>query len=105
MTDAPASLHSAIDAATRPNLPQLAKGGDAARMRQAAEEYEAVFISQMLQPMFAGIRTDGPFGGGQGEAIYRSMMLSEYGKAIAARGGVGLADHVLQSLLKAQEVP
>lgn len=105
MSDLPASFHSAAQAASRPKLPHAMKSADPARMRQAAEEYEAVFISQMLQPMFEGIKTDGPFGGGHAEGIYRSMMVSEYGKAMTQRGGVGLADALMQSLLKTQEVP
>ena len=53
--------------------------------------------------MFDGISTDGPFGGGQGEAMFRSLMLDEYGKQIAAQGGIGLADAVTRELLKTQE--
>lgn len=105
MSDLPASFHNAVAAASRPKLPHAMRSADPAQMRKAAEEYEAVFISQMLQPMFEGIRTDGPFGGGHAEGIYRGMMVSEYGKAMAKRGGVGLADALVQSLLKTQEVP
>ena len=34
--------------------------------------------------MFSGIQTDGLTGGGQGEEMFRSMMINEYGKAIEA---------------------
>jgi Rod binding domain-containing protein len=54
--------------------------------------------------MFDGIKTDPRFGGGEAEGIYRSMMVSEYGKAMAKRGGIGLADALTQSLLRTQEV-
>ena len=104
MSDLPGSFHAAMDAAARPNLPRVVKPGDAAKLKATAEEYEAVFIAQMLQPMFEGIKTDSRFGGGQAEAIYRGMMVSEYGKAMAKRGGIGLADALTQSLLKTQEV-
>jgi Rod binding domain-containing protein len=104
MSDAPASFHTAIDAAARPNLPRTVKPGDAAKLKATVEEYEAVFIAQMLQPMFDGIKTDQRFGGGQAEGIYRSMMVSEYGKTMAKRGGLGLADALTQSLLRTQEV-
>ena len=52
--------------------------------RKAAKEFESVFISQFLGSMFSGIPTDGPFGGGQGEEMFRSLMIDEYGKAIEA---------------------
>jgi Rod binding domain-containing protein len=73
------------------------------KAREAAQEFEAVFISQMLKPMFEGMESDGPFGGGQAEAINRSMMVEEYGKQIAKSGGVGLADNVMAEILKMQE--
>jgi Rod binding domain-containing protein len=72
--------------------------------KRAAEEFEAQFLAQMLEHMFAGVGTDGPFGGGQAEEIYRSFLLQEYGKVIAKAGGVGLADTVKREILRAQEV-
>ena len=73
------------------------------KIQEKAEEFEAVFLATMLGPMFEGIETDGPFGGGHGEEVFRSLMLQEYGKVMAKRGGIGLADHIMQSMLAAQE--
>jgi len=53
--------------------------------------------------MFSGIKTEGMFGGGQGEKVYRSMMMQEYGKTLAANGGLGIADTVYKSILQLQE--
>ena len=78
--------------------------GDVEAARTAAEEFEAVFVSQMLEHMFAGIRTDGPFGGGRGEEIFRSMMLTEYGQMISGSGGVGIAEQVMAEILRLQDV-
>ena len=74
-----------------------------AAAKNAAQPFEGVFLSQFLGEMFDGISTDGPFGGGQGEAMFRSLMLDEYGKQIAAQGGIGIADAVTRELLKSQE--
>jgi Rod binding domain-containing protein len=74
-----------------------------ARAQKAGKEFEGVFITQMLGQMFSGISTDGPFGGGQGESMFRSLMLDEYGKQISAQGGIGLASNVTAQLLKHQE--
>jgi peptidoglycan hydrolase FlgJ len=68
-----------------------------------AKEFESVFISQFLGSMFSGISTDGPFGGGEGEQMFRSMMIDQYGQAIEKRGGFGLAQSVTHELLKHQE--
>jgi len=83
------------------NAPTPTKDADAAK--KAAEEFEAVFIAQFLGSMFQGIQTDGPFGGGPGEEIFRSLMLDQYGRRIASHGGFGLADSVKRQLLLVQE--
>jgi len=76
---------------------------DPAKAKAAASEFESVFLSQFLGSMFEGISTDPPFGGGQGEAIFRSLMIDEYAKQMTAQGGIGLADSVTRQLLKGQE--
>ena len=77
--------------------------GNATAATKAAKEFESVFISQFLGSMFSGISTDGPFGGGEGEEMFRSMMVNEYGKSMETRGGFGLANAVTKQLLKHQE--
>ena len=76
---------------------------DAAKADWAAKEYESVFISQFLGSMFSGIKSDGITGGGQGEEMFRSLMINEYGKAFEQRGGFGLAAQMKTQLLKHQE--
>jgi Rod binding domain-containing protein len=77
--------------------------GDVVAATKAAKDFESVFISQFLGSMFSGISTDGPFGGGEGEEMFRSMMVNEYGKSMQARGGFGLAAAVTKQLLSHQE--
>ncbi len=72
-------------------------------MKKVAEDFEAFFLSQSLQPMFANIKAEEPFGGGTGDDIWRSLQIDEYGKAIARSGGIGIADQVMKQLLQAQE--
>ena len=77
------------------------------KLRQAketAEQFEAVFLSQMLTHMFSGIKADKLFGGGSAEETYRTLMVQEYGKILAKAGGVGIADAVLKEILTLQEV-
>ena len=72
--------------------------------RKVAEDFEAVFLSQMLQPMFQNIEAAEPFGGSASEKMWRTMQVDEYGKALARSGGVGIADAVFREILKAQEL-
>ncbi len=73
------------------------------KARETAEDFEAVFIAQMLEPMFQGIKTDGPFGGGHSEAMFRSMQNEQVAKEIARSGGIGIADAIYRQILELQE--
>ncbi len=74
-----------------------------AEIEEAAKEFEAVFMAEMLKPMFAGMSPDPTFGGGHAEEIFQGMMLQEYGNVMAEKGGVGLAKHVKAELIRIQE--
>lgn len=77
---------------------------DMAKIDKAAEDFEAVFINEFLGTMFEGIKTAGPFGGGAGEGIFRSLMLDQYSKTIAGNGGIGLSAAVKREILHMQEM-
>jgi Rod binding domain-containing protein len=72
-------------------------------LRKAAVDFEAVFLTEMLKPMFEGTEAEEPFGGGNSEDIWRSLQVGEFGKAIAQSGGIGLAPVVFRELLQIQE--
>ncbi len=72
-------------------------------MGKVAREFEAVFISEMMRPMFEGLEVDPMFGGGRGEEVFKGMLIDEYGKGMARAGGIGLADHIKQQLIHLQE--
>jgi peptidoglycan hydrolase FlgJ len=69
----------------------------------AARDFEAMFLSQMLSPVFDGLQTDNPFGGGFGEEMYGTFLVEEIGKAAARGRGLGIADAVRREMLRAQE--
>ena len=97
-------LQTAMTVAKSAEVRPPRQTNDPVAAKRTAQEFEGVFLSQFLGEMFDGISADGPFGGGQGEMMFRSLMLDEYGKQIAAQGGIGLADAVTRELLKTQEV-
>ncbi|GGF39017.1 hypothetical protein GCM10011611_51720 [Aliidongia dinghuensis] len=78
-------------------------GAQAAAIDKTAKDYEAGFVSAMLESMFAGIKTDKLFGGGSAEGMYRSLLNQEYGKAVAAHGSLGIADAIKREMLHLQE--
>lgn len=71
-------------------------------IRKVAEDFEASFLQAMLQPMFNALSTDGPTGGGQGEAAFKSFMVDAMTRQMARAGGVGLADSVMRQMLQMQ---
>jgi Rod binding domain-containing protein len=93
-----------MDILATPHIIDQAKSQKFAEVEKVAREFEAVFISQMLQHMYASVPTDGPFGGGHSEQVYRSMMVEEYGKSISESGGIGIAENITREILKLQEV-
>jgi Rod binding domain-containing protein len=87
--------------AARPDGPQSAPRD--AKAWATAQAFESFFLGQVLNAMSAGLKTDGPFGGGPSEGAWRGMMNEKVGEAVARSGGVGIADHVYQQMLKMQE--
>ncbi len=69
----------------------------------AAKDFEAMFMTQMLQPMFDGIKTNKMFGGGKGEEIFKGFMLEEYGRMVADTGQLGIADMIKGEMIRMQE--
>ncbi len=85
-------------------LPNVRGAQNLRQARKVSEEFEAVFLGQMLQPMFQNIEAAEPFGGSSTEKIWRTMQVEEYGKALAKAGGIGIADAVFREIIKAQEL-
>lgn len=76
---------------------------DRAKVEEAAQDFEAFFLTRMMESMFEGVSTEGMFGGGEAEKIYRSLLLDEYGKEMAKLGTIGVKDYVMDAVLKLQE--
>ncbi len=64
---------------------------------KVAQEFEAVFLSEMLK--YSGVnKTSESFGGGAGEEAFVSMLNDEYAKALTRSGGIGIAEIIYQSI-------
>ncbi|WP_299474354.1 rod-binding protein [uncultured Roseibium sp.] len=72
-------------------------------VREAAEEFEAVFLNTMLQNMFTGLNEGGTWGGGTGSDAWQDLLIDEYARSISKAGGIGLADSVERELIALQE--
>ena len=81
---------------------QAPQGKTREQIEHTARQFEAVFIAQMLGPMFEGTDPAGPFGGGAGEAAFKSFLLDAVAEQISRAGGLGLADDLTRQMLKLQ---
>lgn len=96
-----AAMQGAAAAQRAPTAPVASMSPQ--RLRQAAQDFEAFYLARALEPMFEGIGTEAPFGGGMAEDMWRSLLIDEYGKAIAKTGGIGIADAIVRGLVEIQE--
>lgn len=72
-----------------------------AKTAEAAQSFEAAVLSTLMQSMFEGVDA-GAFGGGKGEAQFKSMLVDAFAKQVARSGGLGVADQVGREMLKMQ---
>jgi Rod binding domain-containing protein len=87
-----------------PVRPGAPRGAGSDKLREVAQDFESIFIFQMLDTMYSGLATDGPFGGGPGEKMFRSLMHEEIAKSISSHGGFGIGEAVYRELLQLQEM-
>jgi len=74
-----------------------------AKTKASAQDFEAVFISEMLSHMFEGLKPDPVFGGGSGEKMFQGMMVQEYGKMMAKGQGIGISQQLQTVMMQMQE--
>ena len=68
-----------------------------AELRAVARELEASFLAEMLK--YSGLgATSESFGGGAGEDQFASLLRAEHARALADRGGIGLAESLFRAL-------
>ena len=96
-----ASINPGLATAATP--PAGGNGPHVDAVRHAAQEFEAIFLAQVLGTMTHGLGGDDLLGDGQGE-VFRDILNEEVAKLISRSGGIGVADAVLREMLKAQEV-
>ncbi len=97
-------MADAIDpsVAQTPAPAPLATPEQRAKIADTAKAFEAQLLSLMMRPMFEGLSTPPPFGGGMGEDTYRSFLLDAFAKQTAKAGGIGIAGPVMREMLKLQ---
>lgn len=75
------------------------------QLRQQAQDLEGVFLNTLMKEMFSSVKSQSEAmgGGGFAEETWRGMQAEQMANALAAGGGIGLAENVLPDLIAAQE--
>ena len=75
-----------------------------AQAYRQARDLEGVFLNTLTKEMFSSIKTDDQsFGGGFGEETWRGMQAEQLANSMADRGGIGIADELMPTLMRMQE--
>jgi len=74
------------------------------KAKSAAGEFESMFLNSMFEQMNTNVDGEGPFGGSGAQKVWRSFLTNQYAQMYAKSGGVGIAKHVYDELLKLQGV-
>ncbi len=89
-----------LDQAITPRSIKSKKGRNPEKLKEAAQQFEAIFIQQMYKEMRKTIPDDGLIQRGNAEDIYAQLQDLEAAKITAQQGGIGLADLMMQQLMK-----
>jgi len=82
---------------------QVATGtNEAARLGDAAKEFEGVFLGLLLKAMRGSVASGGLFKEGSDTQMYQAMFDQELGRSLAQAGGIGLAQMILRDQARRQ---
>jgi peptidoglycan hydrolase FlgJ len=70
----------------------------------AAQNFESIFVKNLLSQAFSGVKGTGPMGTeGTGTETWRDLLVNEYAKSTTKAGGIGVSNSVYSELMKVQE--
>jgi flagellar protein FlgJ len=72
--------------------------GSPPTLRDAAGEFESLFIGQLLQSMRRTVPQSGLLGAGSGEHLFREMLDQQWARQIATAGHLALGDSLIRQL-------
>lgn len=74
----------------------------AQKAKKTSQDFESVFLAQILNTMTEGLGQDTGFDGGTAETQWRTLMNEYTARNIAQNGGIGLSDSIMREMLRAQ---
>ncbi|MCL6449949.1 MAG: rod-binding protein [Acetobacteraceae bacterium] len=81
---------------------QAVDAGDRAAVAEACQEFESLFLYQLLRQMWATV-PEGALDSGFAQDTYRQMYHMELARLMARAGGIGLGRMLLEQLLPQED--
>src|ERR1051325_6767514 len=72
------------------------------KLREAAQDMESLFVTQMLQAMRQTVPESGLLGSGSGQKLFRDMLDQELAKEISHGSGLGIGEMLYRQLAPAE---
>ena len=76
------------------------KAAEEAKLQGACQQFEEMFLTQMMKQMRKAGPKGGMFGGGQGSEQFADMLDQERAKDWSQNGGIGLASMMFEQMKK-----
>ncbi|NPV53851.1 MAG: flagellar biosynthesis protein FlgJ [Firmicutes bacterium] len=78
---------------------------DDKKLREACQEFEAIFLEYILKEMRATVPKDGLFGGGRPEEFFTSLLDEKLAEEMAKGRGMGLGEVLYRQFSSADKHP
>ena len=82
---------------------RAAKKIDEKKLKQAGEDFEALFLNQLLQSLRRTVIKSRIMGDAPGKEVYQSLFDRELSKKMAHQGGLGLGKLLVQKVLEKEK--
>ena len=76
---------------------------DRGKLKKACDDFEALFMAQMLKFMRQSLPQTGFFGEGVGSDVYQSLMDQQLSQKLSQGKGLGLGKMIYQQVLRREE--
>ncbi len=87
-----------LQASQLKKLPETKGVSDEAKLRDAANDFEAIFINQMLKTMRKTSFESDLLPKSEGEKVFQSLLDEQYAQISAKSGSLGLGEMIYQQL-------
>lgn len=97
-----AAAFERLDSFARTVSPKQVHAASKDKAKTTANEFESVFLSNMMKSMFTSLEGNGPMGSGGKNEAWRSMLIDQYANNIVKSGGIGISDQVYRQMIAMQ---